>query len=236
MASSLSSIFDTIVTITLLSFCAPITYSQTTINGIWVDDFLIDPTQLNGWYISSEVSGDLGNIIVQGSRNYHGKFSRIGDKTGNGNHNTMQRKFKCVSDSKVYISYKFAYCKTEDTDTITMNFIGATSTSRQNTMNWDSSPSVAVDLSTIETTNIFATNIQPIRSACDHQNKWNYQEVDDEYVGIVEAQYLWQLNFIQKLSGTTEYSVLFDIAINCDRLTPVIVEPTTTIGPIIIDP
>eukprot|EP01084_Bolivina_argentea_P167013 289932_1 len=90
--------------------------NATTFSGVWTDDFS------SAWSITNALMGDLVNpTITTSKREYHGAFTILYPAGASGSTNagaitTMQRTFQCSYDSTVYISFKFAYCRTETND------------------------------------------------------------------------------------------------------------------------
>ena len=198
--------------------------SSTTISGVWIDDFKSDTTEANGWNIYNEYLGALDNPIIQGfgSRQYHGAFTDSKNKSPN----WMKRQFQCLSNSNLFISFKYAYCRTEKADTFQFLYSGQTKTI---TKDYSMASSPGTNLKNIGgSSSVFNANAQHLDRRCDDRNeRWKYQSVSDLNLGAVDANTLWLISFKSIFSASNEYALIFDISINCDSLIP----PTTTSKP-----
>eukprot|EP01084_Bolivina_argentea_P248225 415187_1 len=195
----------------------------TTINNeIWSDDFQIDRNGVSGWHIYSSTmpptiplayygpenpvtSGDFGQL-------HHGPFFKL--TTG---YSYIQRHFMCADYSEVYVYYSFYYCNTGSSDNTRVYPLNTWYPQGDHIIN----SGMAMGSGT------------PIADVQLHLNlalvcpQWEYKTKQEIKVSIsrpVASLEPWSVIFRQRTSANGEFSLLYNIGIECRVPT---VSPTT---------
>eukprot|EP01083_Nonionella_stella_P199362 731102_1 len=212
---------------TFKSTIPPSKQEITVINDeIWFDDFAYDVNRVTGWTIyEADAYGVTDayyytpdpNPLITGDKNqtYHGPFykSVIG-------YTWVQRYFKCAAFSDVYVYYSFAFCETDSSDKIRVYMLNQTSDT-----NYASQAHQRSDIGNVVSDYTFLSQGKTLCNttlSTATATPWKYKE---KQAGVkvndapVTHQDVWLLSFRQTTDKNDEFSVLYDIKVQCRATT-----------------
>eukprot|EP01083_Nonionella_stella_P130488 395983_1 len=209
--------------------------NATIIDGTWLDDFAYDVNRVTGWTIyEADAYGVTDayyytpdpNPLVAGDKNqtYHGPFykSVIG-------YTWVQRYFKCAAFSDVYVYYSFAYCETDYSDKIRVYMLNQTSDT-----NYASQAHQRSDIGNVVSDYTFLSQGKTLCNTTLSKataTPWKYKE---KQAGVkvndapVTHQDVWLLSFRQTIDENDEFSVLYDVKVECRAVQITTQKPTQT--------
>eukprot|EP01084_Bolivina_argentea_P014013 26216_1 len=184
---------------------------------IWTDDFKLDRSKYNGWWIFNKNDVDPQyydpeNLKYTGSnKQYHGPFTKINDKN-----NYLIRKFQCTVPGPVYVSYSFAFCRTEGSDNmIAMKpnlSCGSSSCFAQN----DGLSRNGVSYFTDSTVIFAASGISnKYDDNCGCQWCYRYKTRTNINIGTVQGGDTFEVALRASISGDDEFIWIYDIKVDC---------------------
>ena len=194
-----------------------VTSQYTTIDGHWCDDFNEDPLGVNGWNANVTASNGYYTGVTYGIYNtYHGRFHGAF---------TLSRSFYCSESVTVYLSAKYIFCGTEIDDSLTMH-IG------ENNFTISGAPSAAVQMNPLD---VALTNGTCISALSEFGDDWMFYELGPYWYNV-NANELFEVQFIGRMNNIVEPMTIYDISIQCGDQADECIWPTRYPTPPSVNP